>query len=73
MGLAFCGFIVLCLMELMSRGSRLGSSPVKLCCDGYTLQHLGRKVNKNDLHLRDQALVLGQIFEETEIFNTMKC
>lgn len=39
MGLATSGSIVLHLMELVSRGWRLGCSPVKLCFDGYTLQH----------------------------------
>ena len=46
MGLVYSGSIVLRLMELMSGGSRLGSSAVKLRCDGYTLQHLSRQVNE---------------------------
>lgn len=36
MGLASSSFIVLRLMESMSAGVRLGSSPVKLRSDGYT-------------------------------------
>lgn len=36
MGLVSSGFIVLRLMESMSGRVRLGSSPVKLCSDGYT-------------------------------------
>lgn len=55
MGLASSGSIVLRLMELMSGSSRLGSSPVKLCCDGYTCQHLSRQVNKNYLTLQNQG------------------
>lgn len=47
MGLATSGSIVLRLMELMSGRSRPGSSPVKLCCDGYTLQRLSCQVKKN--------------------------
>lgn len=48
------GSIVLRLMEVMSGGSRLGSSPVKLCCDGSTFQHLGRQVNNKHLTLIDE-------------------
>lgn len=36
-GFACSSSIVLRLMELMSGGSRLGSSPVMLCSDGYAL------------------------------------
>lgn len=45
LGLATSGSIVLRLMELLSGGSHLGSAPVKLYCDGYTLQHLSHQVN----------------------------
>lgn len=49
-GLGTSGSIVLRLIELMSGGSRLGSPPVKFCCDGYTLQHLSHDVNKKLLN-----------------------
>lgn len=45
MGLATSSFVVLHLMELVSGRSCLGCSPVKMCCDGHTPQHLSHKAN----------------------------
>lgn len=45
------------LLEFLSDGSHLGSSPVRLCCDGYTLQHLIQSRQGNEkiiLALREQ-------------------
>lgn len=45
MGLATSSFVVLHLMELVSGRSCLGCSPVKMCCDGHTPQHLSQQAD----------------------------
>lgn len=64
MGLTTFSSIVLRLMELMSGRSRLGSSSVRLCCDGYTLQQKSPGKYKKKLFF---SLSLGRVANSVQL------